>query len=487
MGAALANILHANWSKGLLHLWAEAGDALRQAAPPGTHPFAPGVPPAGLLATLAGMTPPTGAGQSSLVVRLPASGARPLPSAPLARELGLAALEEDAVAGATIDAFAVPTLSLDAGLVHSWLPNFVDGLSQRAELGANGEAGADARWLVGPSLEFFALLARFARHLLAQQRFVPLLVQRDGELCGAWEPWVSDPASADRLRRIVGAMPPAARCVVDDARHDAWAVCDSFLAGVVDAACRQRLISEDFADALTDRNPGADVHVAWLKGMLGEARTVPASAALRQDMTRRVRAWVSVLEERGPSSHWRLMLRLAEPVGLAPDAAPAPDDKAWSVSFHLQNVDQPTLVLDAPDIWLLTGESATIMGRRIDRPQDLLLGELGRASRFYKVLEEALEDSKPESLELSTRDAYEFLREIRPILLEQGFAVEAPEWWDSPAARVGAKLKLESGEADPFAPAAGGLTNAAKVQLGLAALVGYKWEIAVGDTTLSLH
>ncbi|MFA6045781.1 MAG: DEAD/DEAH box helicase [Phycisphaerales bacterium] len=485
----MANILHANWSKGLLHLWAEAGDALRETAAPGVHPFVPASPPAGLLATLAGVNPPSAATPSTLVIRLPASGSRPLPSAPLARELGLATLEEDAVAGASIDAFTLPTLTLDAGVVHAWLPNFVDGLSQRAELSAvgTGEAAGEARWLVGPSLEFFALLARFARHLLAQQRFVPLLVQRDGELCGAWEPWVSDAASADRLRRIVGAMPPAARCVVDEARHDAWAVCDSFLAGVVDAACRRRLMSEDFADALTDRDPSTDVHVAWLKGMLSEARTVPGNNAARQDMTRRVRAWVSVLEERGPSSQWRLMMRLAEPVGLAPDAAPAPEDKAWSVTFHLQNVDQPTLVLDAPDIWLLTGESATIMGRRIDRPQDLLLGELGRASRFYKALERALEDSKPEALDLSTRDAYEFLREIRPILLEQGFAVEAPDWWDSPAARVGAKLKLESGQTDPFAPAAGGLTNAAKVQLGLAALVGYKWEIAVGDTTLSLH
>ena len=51
---------------------------------------------------------------------------------------------------------------------------------------------------------------------------------------------------------------------------------------------------------------------------------------------------------------------------------------------------------------------------------------MGRASRIYQKLEKALEDSEPESMELSTRQAYQFLREFAAILGERGFGIATP-------------------------------------------------------------
>ncbi|GJQ28666.1 MAG: ATP-dependent helicase [Phycisphaerae bacterium] len=431
---------------------------------------------------MATLTPFTGE-PSTVRLRLPASGGVPAPSSTLARVLGVPhPVGEDEQASLALETVEVPTRSFGPSEAGSVVIDVADALAARAALGETGDC------VPGAALRYFAQAARLARAVLAQQRYVPMLSFVQGQVRASWEPWLSDAGMSARVCALIGAMPPSARAADDALRNDPAAVTLSFLAATVDAQCRATLIREHFADSLEGRDPAKDQNVAWLAGLLGEADAVHATGALRQDITRRVRAWLSVLEERGPSSQWRALLRLGEPIGLdAGKGEPASDDPAWRLTFHLQAVEQPTIVLDAPDIWLLPGESATIMGRRVDRPQELLLAELGRASRLYSRLEEALDESQPVALRLTTRHAYEFLREIRPLLIEQGFGVEAPEWWDTPAARLGAKLRLESRGADPFAPIQPGTTNAARAQVGLSALVGYTWEIAVGDTTLSLH
>src|SRR5204863_3014271 len=108
------------------------------------------------------------------------------------------------------------------------------------------------------------------------------------------------------------------------------------------------------------------------------------------------------------------------------------DTVRWMLTFHLQSVQRPQVVIDAEEVWLLSGSGLTIEGERVEAPQELLLAELGRAARMYKPLEHALARSQPVELELSTSESYRFLREVRPLLLEQGFGVEAPEWWQSP-------------------------------------------------------
>ncbi len=477
-------MLHANWSEGRLHLWAE--DPARLNAPP-VPPTDAGKPVHSFaseprsFADLLGDVP---AEPASIRLRLPASGNAPLPSSTLARLLGRTVDEPDRRGSVDIVTFEVPTLAVPPAHVAQVLLSLSEMLHEQAALASNGEA----RFHPGAGLDYFAQAVRLSKHLLSQQRFVPALVQTaTGELDAQWQAWVSDEAAAGRVHQLVSAMPPAARAVADRFRHEPWPITEDFLLAVTDAECRRPLIAENFAESVEDK-PLTDPHVVWLRGLLSDSPQLSAPAPMKAELSKRIRAWLGVLEERGASSAWRLMLRLSEPILLAADQNPDPEDPAWTLSFHLQSVEQPSIVLDASDVWLLSGDSVTVMGRRLEQPQELLLGELGRASRFYPRLEEALESSEPESLGLTTRKAYEFLREVRPVLLEQGFSVEAPAWWDSPAARLGAKLRLESDEnLDPFSSGGTGLTNAARAQLGLASLINYKWEIAVGDTTLSLH
>jgi superfamily II DNA or RNA helicase len=496
----LTNVLHANWTGGLLHLWMEDAQRYLSNKPSevaSQHPFTDA--PRGISQVLGRENAELLASQgqeSTIRLRLPVVAGRPLPSSTLARAMGRTTLSSaaDDVAEAPIlpgiETLEVPSLAIAAEAASQIIIELADMLADRAELSTAGAEQTESALLPGASLLYFAQAARLARYVLVQQRFVPSVLQAStGEIRGAWQAWLSDDATASRLTTLVQACPGSARCVADPFKHDAGALTQDFIHAMVDAQCRVALVREHFVDSIEDRDPVKDLHVAWLGGLLTQSNLLTAGSAARQEIIKRVRGWIGVLEERGASSVWRLLLRLNEPdvTGLAPSASPDPTDPAWSVTFHLQAVENPAIILDAGDVWMITGDSATIMGRRVDRPHELLLGELGRASRLYRRLEEALEESEPTSLKLSTRQAYEFLREVRTVLTEQGFGVQAPAWWDSPSARVGAKLRLESDSENPFDVTRAGLTNAAKTQLGLSSLVGYQWEIAVGDTTLSLH
>jgi len=472
--------LHACWSGGRLHLWGE--DAARKGAKAesgdaAAHPFA--IEPPRLSELVRPRVGREGT-PAAATMRLPSDENGPAPSSHLARALGDATDDS-----APLRNFIVPTLAfepVDAALV-------IDALIDRDGPDFGGESATRGPVLVGASIVFFEAALRLVRSLLSQQRFVPMLVQDvGGEVRGCWQPWLSDESASQQVGLLVRSMPGSIRSVVDVFEHQPWPILEDFLCRVVDAQCRLTLLREDFEDAIRERDPAQDAHVAWLSGLLGRGVQVPGTPASRQELSRKVRQWIGGLEERGASSAWRLLLRLNEPVDAGLNTTDA-DDPEWSVTFHLQSVDRPTLIIDAEDIWMLPGDSINIEGKRIEGPQELLLGELGRASRLFPRLEKALEDSEPKELPLSTRQAYEYLREVMPVLHEQGFGVAAPDWWDSPLARLGARLRLDS---DPAESVLGGPTNngavpASSPSLGLGALVKYRWEIAIGDTTLTLN
>lgn len=456
-------VVHASFTGGRLHFWCERPFDPRGGVP-GEHPGAsrPGW---------------IGGEEAEIRLRLPGSGGSVLPSATLALEMG-----SDRPSGDGLVEVTVPTVSVgpgDAGRV-------LESLAERA--GEDTENGPVDGLVLGAGTVYFDAAARLARHLLAGQRFVPMMLQdEDGGLTASWWPWLADEGTARRVGLLVGSMPGVARAAVDEHAHDGWSVTMAFLSSVTDDLCRRTLIGEEMDDTIEDADPRADPQVAWLRGLLSTGVEVPAPGSQRSEITRRVRRWIGSLEERGESSAWRLGFRIAEPLadGLDEDIKEPDGSVRWSLSFYLESSVDPEVTVEAADIWLLSRDSVVIQGLTLESPQELLMAELGRASRYDKKLEEALDESEPVDILLETKDAYRFLREVRPVLIEQGFAVEAPAWWDSPAGRLGARLRIESDPAEVLMQQGG--ADAGGPQLGLGTLVGYHWEIAIGDTTLTLH
>jgi SNF2 family DNA or RNA helicase len=516
------HVLHANWSGSRLWLWAESASRWAEHAPasptravadddedppeesePAEQPKAESPAPA--LSTLEASHPFAATHDEiasilrdvldndpelgELTIKLPRVDRLPVLSTKLAHAVGHTA----GLVGNGHLPHLVEMKVQAAGIEPAQVVEFLDRVqmmvAQRESEREIEAAALGPGLMLGPSIDFFASAALLAQHLLAQERFVPGLRQDiQGDLKGVWQPWVSDARTAERVAILLRAMPPAARAAVDELNHEPWPMLESFLTALVDAECRRALLNEDMEDSIRERDAAADPQVAWLRGLLGLANHVPARGSTRTEMIKQVRRWISGLEDRGVSSAWRLCLQLREPddAAVLADMEDPGDAVTWPLTFHVQSQENPRILVDATDIWMLPSDSLTIEGKRLENPQELLLSELGRASRLFSKLETALHDSEPTSVELPTRQAYQFLREVKPILDEQGFGVIAPEWWDQPSARLGARLKLNSDALEMILGAEGSGATPTTSKLGLGALVNYSWDIAIGGTTLSL-
>ncbi len=537
-------ILHAAWTDERLCIWAERSGGRESGRIAGStgavvpvsgssHPFAAD---ASTILQAMGEAPADddardGAGNghnvaSTVRLRLPTVGGSPLPSPHLAHVMAAASVDEDhADLAPELMEFEVPCVRLPADQVARVLERLED----RSDLGAEvftDDSDEDAlqpsvkgptdRVIVGESVRFFATAARFVRYVLAQQRFVPMIVQEaaastqhdasggngtpslTNPMRGAWHPWLADDATVSRLAGLTASMPGAARAVVDARAHDGWQMVESFLNATCDAQVRSAFVRETLADAIDGRDPNSDAHVAWLSGLLSERADVETAAKVRADLIKGVRRWIGGLDERGVGAPWRLLVRLSEPLDLGDvsDTGVPGESVRWTLTLALQSTSRPDIRVDAADIWTLPGggtSSAVIEGERVDAPGEVLLSELARASRLYKRLETVLRDPEPTELDLSTAEAYRFLREVKPVLEEQGFSVQAPAWWDQPTLRLGARMIVESEDVDLAAwsdgsahgPGAGGVGGTA--QIGLNSLVDYRWQIAVGDVSLTIE
>jgi hypothetical protein len=442
------------------------------------------------------------AGQARVV--LPTVHAVPVPSPRLVHAVGLSA-EDQGAPGLSITAteddhapvvpavYRVPVLRVPPGRVLEVLEALDTDDDDATLSAASVEVAGSAGESRGPGVEFFAVAGRFVRWLLGQHRFVPSVVQEQGGGVRAlWQPWLADEIVLSRLTPLFRAMPPAARAAVDAFEHRGWPILEDFLVRVVDAECRAALRAERLAEAIEGRASADDPHVLWLSGLLDTPSVVDATGERRADLLKTVRRWIGQLDQRAGDAGWRLCLNLQEPVdltGLTDLQAPGPGLR-WPLTLHLQNVDSPQDLLDASDIWVLPGDHAVVGTRRVDKPAEVLLAELGRAARLYRPLEEALAEGEPDRLELSTTQAYEFLREHRSILIEQGFGVMVPAWWDSPSARLGVRLRIDPGPVGGAGSVGGegaAAAPAAAARAGLASLVHYSWQISIGQVTLSLQ
>ncbi len=483
--------VHATWVDGKLRLWVESFTRFVDQAPSDhedEHPFI-GDP----AAALSFLEMPYDSVET-VELLLPSRDSRPLPSPELAHAAGRAAdPEANEDEPPFLESYKVATVSPRAADISAVLDRLLDASESEGSAESGGVA-VSTRVLAGASIRSFAVAARVARHLLAQQRFVPMLLHKPGGAMSAgWRPWLSDEHQADRVMRLARSMPPACRASAKSTEQDSMAVVEAFLGTVIDSTVRGVLRSEGMMEALEaggERGAGVDdPHVLWLGGLLGEERSLTTSTMLQSEMIKSVREWIGALDVRGQTSSWRLGVRVEEPVDLGIDDEGDEQSElemSWLLRFELRSAEDPRLAVWAEDVWALPAEGTTIEGKRLENPHELLLTELGRASRICPAFEQALTEPEPSMLLMTTMQAYEFLREHRLLLEEQGVTVQVPDWWESPAMRLGTKLQIDSGP--PGEDEHSGMGDSAgSTRLGLGTLVNYHWEIVVGDKTLSLH
>lgn len=426
-------VLHGFWSSDNLCLWAEDSDrtvksasqALRSAR---AHPFAA---PTDVLATIHSGKP------GSAVLRLPSLRSSPLDSPQLVRVTPR------------------PTPSTKPGLLPWMVP--VMAIPAAQALALLDDPAAGVRY--GDSVTYFADVADFARKLLARGRILPALgVVGDGPVA-FWRPVVQG-ADVLELNAIIAAMPPVCRAESD--APAAPELVGSALAALVDELARAAMPpAEELLPPRRGRRPKRlAIAEQWLTALTEpDGRFDPDFDDL-DVLADALAPWDEIgIEEPGPA---RAIFRLTDIEGETP---------AWRLEFLLQSVADPSLLVSAEQAWRDDGS----LRRWLDRPEELLLAELGRAVRVYPALVDGLRTARPSGLNLDVEGAYHFLSEVAPKLDDAGFGVLLPSWWDR-------RRKL--GLAVSASTSVDGVVETDR-KFGRDQLVDFRWELAVGDDTLT--
>ncbi|MEU8263378.1 SNF2-related protein [Micromonospora sp. NPDC048999] len=458
-------VIHGLWLPGSgLAVWAE--DSTRPSrAPrrPGRAPRERPHPFAADHATLAATLGDPAAEPVSVLLSLPTRAGSPLDSPELVRTT----VEEPVRGPVTLAGWRVPALA--------YAPDAAFALLRALDPTAA---------VAGASLRHLAELADFAADLVARGRVLPGVTDPTPGPAGpdpvtAWAVWrpLLTGTDAAWARSLALALPPVARAAgtpatvaragtrVTSAAAEPGELVAAALDALADAAARAAL-----ADTALHRGmrPGGPVP-RWLAALTGPERAFTVEPAALDTLRAELDAW----QRDAAGGAVRAAFRLVEPD--ADPVAELVEGGSWRIEFGLQPADEPGLVVDAAQVW--QGPTPALAGRGVD-PQETLLAELGRASRLWPELEDALRTAMPEGTDLDADAAHRFLREGAPVLHAAGFGVLLPSWWRRPSSRLGARLRARSRTAP-------GAVAAASGGLGLDALVDYRWEVALGDQPLT--
>ncbi len=403
------------------------------------HPYAVDAPE---LAALLGVAPTPA--PDSMELTLPSRGGAPLPSPELVLE-GVPTSTGQLRDGR----WTVPAVPLDADQTYALL------------------SGPDPSSLTyGASMHHLTDLVAFADDLVRRGRILPTVLADGPD--AVWRPLLTGPDAA-WARVLAAALPPSLLAADDPAEDDEtplarWAAAFDDL---IDAAVRAAAGSV----RLTLGRRGTPTTRAWLAALTGRTRTFRASPADLARLTTALTGWQSDALA-GPV---RAFFRLTEPT--AEDAVGDDrGDRAWELRFGLQATDEQSLVAEADEVWR-AADTLPGLARAVSAPQETFLTELGKAARLYPSLEDALRTARPGALTLDAAGAHHFLREAAPVLATAGFGVQLPGWWSRPATRLGVKVTATPRTQPGMVGTAAGV--------GLGAIADFRYDLAVGDDTLT--
>ncbi len=322
-----------------------------------------------------------------------------------------------------------------------------------------------------PSAAIWVLATKLGLELVARERIVPILARRGDRTQARWAAALSASEDSARVTALALSMPPSAHAVpIASGTPELWApeaLLRAYLDAVVDALVRSARGEPKAAGRpLTKAARWEDRFSAALSG---DEKSFDARGFSERSLEGELERWSK--PALGARDRLRACFRLE---------LPEPATNPFRLRFLLQSPDDPSLIVPASDVWRTQSASLEKLGRAFRDPQETLLEALGRASRLCSPIAAALEQARPESIELDPARAWSFLHEGAPLLAEAGFGVVLPSEL-TPRGQRRLRLRMRVGK---ITKAAGAVASAG---LGLDELLTVDWQALIGEHSLSVR
>ncbi len=324
------------------------------------------------------------------------------------------------------------------------------------------------RYDAGADLRTWRVAALLVAELVAGQQLLPALAREGPRLRAVWKPRPV-PATATRIASLSRAMPALCRAIAESptTAPAPRPLLDDFLAVAADALVRD-LAAADPAIATrlaTWRQAPITPGGAWMAALVGSDSLLQLFGRTAEDLHLAWQEWVGP-EQIAGDEIFRIAFRLDPP---------ADPGAAWELSYLLQVVDDPTLLVPAAQIWRERGQHFSYLDRHFAQPQERLLRGLVFAARLVPAIEQSLRSKAPEHAELTLAQAFVFLKDAAPLLEQSGFGVILPSWWGDSG-----RLKARA-----CAKEVRSRSRTKRGALSFEGMVDFRWELSLGNQPIT--
>jgi superfamily II DNA or RNA helicase len=317
--------------------------------------------------------------------------------------------------------------------------------------------------IFGDSLDWTGSLLRTVIRLVAEERFLPGLFQKQGIWEARWAPVIGNELE-HRIQKLSGSMPPVLGCMGKGEKPPDMP--SRLSVNMLLSKCLDQAVRESICGMEGSRGHDS-LHDEWLNALAGR------DGAVRWDDRRQLHKlseelanWSRPIDIMAGSA-FKLCFRLSEPE----------EDIYWRVDYLLQPAADQSIYFPVSKLWEDGSREAEQLKRFGEKPVEFVLAALGQASGLCGYIKKSLMNKKPRGFKLDANGAFAFLKEYSRALKSSGFGVLLPSWWvgEGPAKKIGVKVKAGNGQMQ----GSSGLT--------LDSMIEFDYRASLGDEELTLE
>ncbi|NEP62270.1 MAG: DEAD/DEAH box helicase, partial [Symploca sp. SIO2G7] len=334
---------------------------------------------------------------------------------------------------------------------------------------------------VGGDLRYWSQVTRWSLDLLSRHKFLAgIYRQPNGNVFASWQPLLDSSLDQERLGKFSQLMPSACHAYLGKENEPESSpslippqeLLLSFLSSTIDSQVRSWLEEPSLPSAVSPIQE-------WLKALSTTAEPLQGEPSDVARLEAALQSWTTPVQQNlvTPNSQtlgqnlFRTCLVLQPPTKEEANQG----EGNWQLVYCLQAVNKPDLLVDAQTIWQQSVGVLEYQGRTIEQPQETLLKGLGLAVRLYPPIEPSLHQKRPSCCELTPVDVYEFIKGSAWRLQDNGLGIVLPPGLapGAGAKRLGISISAEIPKSKK------------QERLGLSSLLKFKWELAIGDKSIS--
>lgn len=307
------------------------------------------------------------------------------------------------------------------------------------------ELPKSSNYVYDSDIFYWRAIVRLVLQIIEARQYLPMVSGGQYATRAFWKAIVSEPILAHAIRSM-----PSVCFAGNDITHSPGLILVDFIDALLQAFNSReakRLSKGRFADPVAN----ALAH--------GES----SFHFTRDKIQRHLKLLKQIEQEISEEAAFRLCLRLSEPLDMV-------EETSWRLDYLLQDALDRHILLAASDLANPDSTAFAYLTQRGLHPTDAVLPQLVKAGAHFKPIDDSLDERFPTRVTLSQDEAFAFLTKAAPALEKLGIQVLVPGWW----ARRKRALRAQAW-----------LNSSSSGLLGGDALFDFRWQLALGDTTIS--